>query len=380
LREGSRISLPEENTVMGTYRIAVLPGDGIGPEVMTEALKVLRGVQAAFPGLTFECKEYPTGARCYKETGNDLPPETLEGCRAADAILFGAAGLPDIRFADGTEIAPQLTLRFVLDLYAGIRPIKRYSGVPPVLAGDPAIDYVILRENTEGLYASRGGGIRVGDQVATDSMVITRAGTERIVRYAFRLARARHGSPADGKRRVTCVDKANVLKSMAFFRQIFEAVAREFPEIETDYAYVDAMTLYMVKRPLTFDVVVAENMFGDIISDLAAGTIGGMGLAPSADVGETYGVFQPSHGTAPDIAGKGIANPIAQILSAGMMLEWLGERARDGQARAAAKAIGSAVEVTLRDRRFHTADLGGGAATMAVGDAVASRLATSKTS
>lgn len=365
---------------MGTYRIAVLPGDGIGPEVMTEALKVLRGVQAAFPGLTFECKEYPTGARCYKETGNDLPPETLEGCRAADAILFGAAGLPDIRFADGTEIAPQLTLRFVLDLYAGIRPIKRYSGVPPVLAGDPAIDYVILRENTEGLYASRGGGIRVGDQVATDSMVITRAGTERIVRYAFRLARARHGSPADGKRRVTCVDKANVLKSMAFFRQIFEAVAREFPEIETDYAYVDAMTLYMVKRPLTFDVVVAENMFGDIISDLAAGTIGGMGLAPSADVGETYGVFQPSHGTAPDIAGKGIANPIAQILSAGMMLEWLGERARDGQARAAAEAIGSAVEVTLRDRRFHTADLGGGAATMAVGDAVASRLATSKTS
>jgi 3-isopropylmalate dehydrogenase len=273
----SKISRPLENTVMGTYRIAVLPGDGIGPEVMTEALKVLRGVQAAFPGLTFECKEYPTGARCYKETGNDLPPETLEGCRAADAILFGAAGLPDIRFADGTEIAPQLTLRFVLDLYAGIRPIKRYSGVPPVLAGDPAIDYVILRENTEGLYASRGGGIRVGNQVATDSMVITRAGTERIVRYAFRLARARHGSPADGKRRVTCVDKANVLKSMAFFRQIFEAVAREFPEIETDYAYVDAMTLYMVKRPLTFDVVVAENMFGDIISDLAAGTIGGMG-------------------------------------------------------------------------------------------------------
>jgi 3-isopropylmalate dehydrogenase len=165
---------------------------------------------------------------------------------------------------------------------------------------------------------------------------------------------------------------------MAFFRQIFEAVAREFPGIETDYAYVDAMTLYMVKRPLTFDVVVAENMFGDIISDLAAGTIGGMGLAPSADVGESYGVFQPSHGTAPDIAGQGIADPIAQILSAGMMLEWLGERAQDGQARTAAKAIESAVEATLRDRRFHTADLGGSAATMAVGDAVAARIGKAK--
>ncbi len=359
---------------MGFYRIAVLPGDGIGSEVMAEALKVLRAVEGAFPGLSLECQEYPTGARCYKETGSDLPPETLDACRAADAILFGSAGLPDIRFPDGTEIAPQLTLRFVLDLYAGVRPIKRYAGVPPVLAGDPAIDYAILRENTEGLYASRGGGILVGNQVATDSMIITRAGTERIVRYAFRLAQSRHGAPADGKRRVTCVDKANVLKSMAFFRQIFDEVAREFPDIQTDHIYVDAMTLYLVQRPLRFDVVVAENMFGDIISDLAAGTIGGMGLAPSADVGDTYGLFQPSHGTAPDIAGKGIANPIAQILSVGMMLDWLGERKQDGEARAAAKTIEGAVEATLQDRRFHTADLGGSTSTRAVGDAVAAQI------
>jgi 3-isopropylmalate dehydrogenase len=365
---------------MGTYHIAVLPGDGIGPEVMAEALKVLRAVEAAFPGLRFAGKEYPTGARCYQETGSDLPGETLEACRASDAILFGAAGLPDIRFADGTEIAPQLTLRFVLDLYAGIRPIKRYPGVPPTLSGDPGIDYVILRENTEGLYASRGGGIRVGNHVATDSMVITRPGTERIVRYAFRLAQKRHGAAADGKRRVTCVDKANVLKSMAFFRQIFDEVAREFPGIETDHAYVDAMTLYMVRRPLRFDVVVAENMFGDIISDLAAGTIGGMGLAPSADVGDTYGLFQASHGTAPDIAGKGVANPIAQILSVGMMLTWLGERKHDPDAAAAARAIEAAVEVTLCDRRFHTADLGGMASTRTVGDAVASQIAGTKTS
>ncbi len=356
---------------MSTYRIAVLPGDGIGSEVMVEARKALHAVETTFPGLRFECKEYPVGARCYQETGTDLPRDTLDACKAADAILFGAAGLPDIRWPDGTEIRPQVTLRFLLDLYAGIRPIKKYAGVPPVLAGDPAIDYVILRENTEGLFA---GGLRVGGHVAMDSMVITRAGTERIVRYAFRVAQRRHGAPADGKRRVTCVDKANVLKSMAFFRQIFDEVAREFPEIQRDHAYVDAMTLYMVKRPLTFDAVVAENMFGDIISDLAAGTVGGMGLAPSADVGDTYGVFQPSHGTAPDIAGKGIANPIAQILSAGMMLEWLGERKQDAQAGAAAKAIEAAVRTILQDQCYHTADLGGRAATGMVGDAVADRI------
>ncbi len=360
---------------MGTYRIAVLPGDGIGSEVMAEGLKALRAVEAALPDLRFECKEYPAGARCYRETGSDLPQETLDACRAADAILFGAAGLPDIRWPDGTEIRPQITLRFLLDLYAGIRPIKKYAGVPPVLAGDPRIDYVILRENTEGLFA---GGLRVGGHVAMDSMVITRPGTERIVRYAFRLAQGRRGASADGKQRVTCVDKANVLKSMAFFRQVFDEVAREFPGIQTDHAYVDAMTLYMVQRPLRFDVVVAENMFGDIISDLGAGTIGGMGLAPSADVGDRYGVFQPSHGTAPDIAGKGIANPIAQILSTGMMLDWLGERKQDGTARAASRAIEAAVEATLRDCRFHTADLGGVAATGAVGDAVAAHIGGGK--
>jgi len=255
--------------------------------------------------------------------------------------------------------------------------VKRHAGVPPALAGDPAIDYVIVRENTEGLYASRGGGVRVGNRVATDSMVITRAGTERIARYAFRLAQRRQGSSADGRRRVTCVDKANVLASMAFFRQVFDEVAREFPEIEADHVYVDAMALYMVQRPSRFDVIVAENMLGDILSDLGAGTVGGMGLAPSADVGDTHGLFQPSHGTAPDIAGKGIANPIAQILSAAMMLDWLGDRREDAQARVAARAIEAAVSPTLADPRHHPADLGGQASTAAVGNAIASALPSS---
>jgi len=359
---------------MATYRITVIPGDGIGPEVMAEALKVLRAIETQFPRLRFECKEYRAGARCYQETGTDLPNETLEACKTADAILFGATGDPSIRVPNGTEIMPQLTLRFVLDLYAGIRPIKRYTGVPPTLAGGPAIDYVIMRENTEGLYASRGSGVQVGEHVAVDNMVITRPGTERIVRYAFRIAASRHGAPADRVRRVTCVDKANVLKSMAFFRQIFYEVAREFPGIQTEHAYVDAMTMFMVRRPLHYDVVVAENMFGDIISDLAAGTVGGLGMAPSADVSDTYGLFQPSHGTAPDIAGKAIANPIAMILSAGMMLEWLAERKKDDQAARAAQAIDAAVEATLQDPRHHTADIGGRAVTGVVGDAVAAQI------
>ena len=356
---------------MSTYRIAVLPGDGVGPEVVRETEKTLKAVQSAFPDLKLSLKEHPVGAACFVKTGTDLPDATLEGCREADAILFGSAGLPNVRFSDGTEIAPQISLRFILDLYAGIRPIKKYDGVPPLLTGDPSIDYVVVRENTEGLYASRNAGVRVRGEVAVDNMVITRRGTQRIVRTAFELSRERQGAPADGKRRVTCVDKANVLRSMAFFRRVYDRVAGDYEDVERDYAYVDAFTVHQLVRPETYDVVVAENMFGDIISDLAAATIGGLGLAPSADIGDKHGVFQPSHGTAPDIAGKGIANPIAQILSASMMLVWLGERNDDPVAISAAEAIDGAVGQVLRDPANHTADLGGTATTSAVGDAVA---------
>jgi len=361
----------QERVFMTTYRITVVPGDGIGHEVMAEARKVLGAVENAFPGLSFACQEFPAGAKCCQETGTDLPEATLAACKAADAILFGAAGWPGLTLPDGTDIRPQIKLRKLLDLYAGVRPIKRYAGLRPVLAGDPAIDYVILRENTEGLFASEGGGARVGEHVAVDSLVITRPGTERIVRWAFRLAGRRPGARADGVRRVTCVDKANVFQSMAFFRRVFDEVAREFPGIQAEHAHIDAMTLFMVTRPLRYDVLVTENLFGDILSDLGAGTVGGLGVAPSGDIGDTYGLFQPSHGTAPDIAGKGIANPIAQILSVRMMLEWLGETKDDPQCEQAAQAIERAVEKTLADRTYHTADLGGSAKTAAVGDAVA---------
>ena len=359
---------------MGSYNISVLPGDGVGPEVVAESVKVLLALEKPFPNLRFILNEHPIGAKCYQESGTDLPDSTLEACKTSDAVLFGSAGDPQIRFDDGTEIAPQLTLRFVLDLYAGIRPIKKYPGISPLLAADPPIDYVIMRENTEGLYASRGGGVRLGDEMAVDSMVITRKGTERIVKYAFEIAQQRNGSPRDGVRRVTSVDKANVLKSQAYFREIYDSVAENYPGTERDYAYVDAYTVYQVSRPDYYDVVVAENMFGDIISDLAAGTVGGMGMAPSADVGDKYGVFQPSHGTAPDIAGEGIANPYAQILSASMMLTWLGERNEDDDAKAAAVAIDEAVGRALQSTSTHTGDLGGSAKTVDVGDAVASEL------
>lgn len=359
---------------MGSYNIAVLPGDGIGPEVVAESVKVLLALEKPFPNLRFILNEHPVGAKCYQETGTDLPDETLEACKTADAVLFGSAGDPEVRLDDGTEVMPQLTLRFVLDLYAGIRPIKKYPGIKPVLAADPPIDYVIMRENTEGLYASRGGGVRLADDLAVDSMIITRKGTERIVKYAFEIAEQRNGAPRDGKKRVTCVDKANVLKSQAYFREIYNEVAEAYPDTEREYALIDAYTIYQVLRPDTYDVVVAENMFGDIISDLAAATIGGLGMAPSADVGDKHGVFQPSHGTAPDIAGQGIANPLGQILSAGMMLTWLGERHDDDDAKQAAVAIDEAVGRVLDSPSSHTGDLGGNAKTGEVGDAVASEL------
>jgi 3-isopropylmalate dehydrogenase len=205
-------------------------------------------------------------------------------------------------------------------------------------------------------------------------MVLTRKGTERIIRYAFELAKKRKGAPKDGRKRVTCVDKANVLKSYAFFRKIYNEVAGDYPDIDRDYAYIDAMVLWMNQIPEHYDVIVTENMFGDIISDLAASTVGGMGMAPSGDIGEYHAVFQPSHGTAPTLAGKGIANPIATILSGSMMLEWLGFRHRDTQALEAAQKIEEAVTRVLAEGKVKTPDIGGSAKTWEVGDAIVERL------
>jgi 3-isopropylmalate dehydrogenase len=356
---------------MSHYKIAQLGGDGIGSEVLTEAVRVLEATQC--DGLRFSFEPAEVGAALYRRTGEDLPRETVDLCRAVDAILFGAAGLPDIRQADGTELTPQLSLRMMLDLYAGMRPVKLYPGVPSPLRVPPdgRIDYVIFRENTEGLFASLGGGSKVGEELAVDTLVITRKGTERVVRRAFETARTRgHGAPADGVARVTCVDKANVFRSYAFFRQVFQETACAYPDVRIDFAYVDAMSMYLVQAPWRYDVVVLENMFGDILSDLGAATVGGLGLAPSGDVGDRYALFQPCHGSAPDIAGKGVANPIAAILSAAMMCRWLGLQHRDPVVTAAADRIDAAVARALTDSRAHTHDIGGSASTRRCADAV----------
>ena len=360
---------------MKPYQIATLPGDGIGPEIMQAALGVLRALES--PQLRFEFTAHPFGADHFRKTGEMLPPRVIDACRQADAIYLAAIGLPEVRLADGTEVQPQIVvgLRKELDLYAAVRPIKLYKGVTSVLADvGRGIDFVILRENTEGLFASFNGGGSIKDEVATDTMVITRKGTERIARYAFHLARRRRGRPLDGKTLVTCVDKANVFRSLAFFRAVFDRVAAENPAIAHEHVLVDAMCVHLLQNPAAFDVLVMENMLGDILSDLGAGLVGGLGLGPSAEIGDAQALFQPSHGSAPQLAGRNIANPLAMILSGAMMLDWLGEKHGDAAALAAARRIEAAVEHVLQARQHLTPDLGGGAGTDEVAGAVIAAL------
>ncbi len=350
--------------------VAVLPGDGIGVEVMDACLRVLDAAERACGGPSLRLRTHDAGAQHYARTGEALPEATLEACRGADAVLFGAMGWPDIRYPDGTEPIPQLDLRMALDLYAGVRPVRWFPGLPRVLA-DPRgerIDFVLVREQTEGLFYARGRGRMEGDEAAYDTMCITRAGTERVSRFAFDLARRR---TARGRAaRVTCVDKANVFQSMAFFRRVFSEVAARHPEHAHDFAYVDAMALTMVRRPWELGVLVMENMFGDILSDLSAGLIGGMGMAASADVGDHHALFQPAHGTAPDIAGQGKANPSAMLLSAAMMLDWLADRHAEPALATRAAAIEAAVEIVLSGGEHVPMEHGGRAGTAEVTRAV----------
>lgn len=355
-----------------SVRVALMPGDGIGVEV-TEAAMAVLGRLARRHGLGLATETLRAGAFAYRDTGTALSDETFRRAEAADAILLGAMGWPGIRHADGTEITPQIDLRIRLNLYAGVRPIRAIPGVPVALADPRAqrMDFVILRESTEGLFWARGRGEVIEDREARDTMVITRATTERLSRFAFRLAE-RRAQRLGRAQKVTLVDKANVFTSMAFMRKVFDEVAREFPQVPAGHHYVDAMALDLVRKPWEFDVLPMENMYGDILSDLAAGLVGGMGYAPSADVGDTHAVFQPSHGTGPDIAGKGIANPTAMILSAALMLDWLGMRGA-GQAWCdAATELEAAVDAAfangLRSAEF------GGAGTAEVARAIADRI------
>ncbi len=314
---------------MRNYRIVVIPGDNIGPELIEAALDVLETVQKTEGDFKVAFETHQAGAAYYAKTGVAMSPETLEACRSADSVLKGPVGDPAVRTPDGIE-AGLLggILRSGLDLFANVRPVRLYPGVSTPLQGYEAggIDYVVVRENTEGLYASRGRGVG-GPNAMADTMIMTRPGVERIVRFAFNLAQKREGPPSDGVRRVTCVEKSNVLRSFVFFRDIFFEVAAEYPGIEAETIYPDAAAQALVMNPGHYDVMVMENFLGDILSDLGGGTIGGLGMCPGGNIGDAYSYFEPVHGSAPDIAGKGVANPMSQILSAAMMLRHIGEAA-----------------------------------------------------
>ncbi len=346
---------------MPNFAIAVLPGDGIGPDVVAEGLKVLRAVEQKLDGITFSTAEFAVGAGEYLRSGDPLPEATFSAIAQYSTILLGAMGIPNVRWADGREMAPQIDIREKLGLYCGLRPIVLYHPNDTPLKGKTTIDFALVRESTEGLFVSRLEPYSLEADQVTDQLRITRAGAERVIRSAFQIAGGR-------RKKVTLVDKANVLPSMAYFRSIFDQIALEFPEIATERVYVDACALYLVQRPESFDVLVTENMFGDILSDLAAALVGGMGMAPSADIGDTHAVFQPSHGSAPDIAGKGIANPVATILSVALMLDWLNHP----ETRRGAEMIRAAVSAVFADPAARTVDMGGQLTTTEMGDRVAS--------
>ena len=350
------------------FEIAVMPGDGIGVEVMDACHAVLDALQARIGGFALARRAVDAGADCYRRTGSAFPDEAMRIAESSDAILFGAMGLPDVRYPDGTEIAPQLDIREQLELFAGVRPIRAIPGLKLPLSDPRArdIDLVILREQTEGMFFSRKTGTVEGD-VAQDTIQITRPASERLFDFALKLAQKR-------RRRCTVVDKANVFRSMAFFRSIFDERARRFPDIAADHLYIDAAALKLVQVPWTYDVMVTENQFGDILSDLGAAIVGGMGLAPSADIGERHAMFQPCHGSAPDIAGTGKANPTAMILSAAMMLEWLGERHGSARSLEAAAHLTRAVDAAFAGGTLVPVELGGKDGTAEIARAVIARL------
>lgn len=359
---------------MHKFKIAVLPGDGIGEEVIAPCVEVLEELAARVGGFGFEMTRYEAGADLYRRTGVAIPDEAISAYTAADAILLGAMGIPDVRYPDGTEVQPHLDIRENLALYAGVRPIRIMKGAPTPLADPRAagVDAVLIRESTEGIFASRTMTRKEGDAVI-DAIRISRDVSLRLFRFAFNLAKARAartGKPA----RVTCIDKANVIPSLAYFRTIFLEVAAEFPEVKSDCMYVDAAGLRMVRSPWEFDVMVTENMFGDILSDVGAALIGGMGMAPSADIGDKHAVFQPCHGTGPDIAGQGKANPTAMLLSGAMMLDWLGERFDVPQCFEASRLLVAAIEAAFAGGTLQSYETGGTSGTAEIVGAVRTAL------
>jgi 3-isopropylmalate dehydrogenase len=309
---------------VGTYKVATIPGDGTGPEVIREGRKVLEAVAERY-SLSFEFTEYDFGGERYLAQGVCLPEGAIEELKAYDTIYLGAIGHPDVK-PGILETGILLKLRFGLDQYINLRPIKLYPHVETPLAnkGPEDIDFVVVRENTEGLYAGAGGFLKKGtaDEVAIQEMINTRKGVERCIRYAFEFTRKR-----DRAKKLTLCAKTNVLTfAHDLWKRAFEEVAAEYPDIESDYAHVDAITMWMVKNPEWFDVIVTTNMFGDIITDLGAMIQGGMGIAAGGNINpEGVSMFEPIGGSAPKYSGQGVINPVAAVMAGQMMLEYLGE-------------------------------------------------------
>lgn len=376
-----------------TYTIALLPGDGIGVEVVAHARRVLE-VTAKHCDLSLDFDEIPGGAQYFLAHGRDWPEGAERRCSAADAIILGAVGWP-AQSGRGTALRPDGKMagwslivgnRIGLDLYANIRPVKLLPGVRHLISGthkqvwDPEnVDMVFLRENTEDLYAGSGGVLAPGghDYVAVDNRIITRRATERIVRLAFQTAMRPDRLRADGVRRVTCVVKDNILHGCRMFVRIFEELGELYPEVEREVVLVDAFTQWLVRRPEHYDVVVAPNMFGDIITELASALQGGMGVSVGCNVGDRHGMFEPIHGSAPKHVGLDKVNPIGAILAGAEALKWLGGRNSDDALVTAGERIDAAVREVLRAGRTLTYDLVGperAVSGSAVADAVVDEL------
>ena len=345
-----------------TFNIATFKGDGIGPDVINSAIEIIEKASNAVGGLNFEWNFIKAGATYYKETGKDVEDDGEKKAEQSDAIFLGAIGLPSIRKDDGTEIAPHLRFREVFNLYAGVRPVKAYKNTPQRLSNKNAekIDFVVLRECTEGLFYTAAVHNRnkiANNNEVEDIMRITRNTTTRLHNFAFKLAEKRKQKGKLGK--VTCVDKANVFKSQALFRKIFNEIKEEYPNISADTCYVDAMALNLIRQPWEYDVMVMENIFGDILSDLGGGLVGGMGMASCGEIGDNHGLFQPAHGSAPDIMGKNKANPLATILSGSLMLEYLADKKDCPDANEAALIIENAIEEGFNKNLLRPFEFGG---------------------
>jgi len=338
---------------LNIHRIAVLPGDGIGPEVTEAALKVLDAVQKSSKRFKLEIIQGEAGYNCIKKYGTNVPPKTLEILKKTEACLKGPMTTPE---EAGAPPSAAVTIRKNFGLYANVRPCKTLPGVPSV---KPNIDLIVVRENTEGLYFGKEFEVAPGKGVAI--RVVTQYASEKVSKIAFELALKR-------KRHVTCVHKRNILRvTDGIFREAFLTVARDYPSVAIDEVHVDAMAMRLIKEPEKFDVIVTTNMFGDILSDEAAQLVGGLGLAAGANVGDNYGMFEPVHGSAPKYAGQNKVNPIATILAAKMMLEYLNELD-------AASAIERAVIDVLKEGKIRTYDLGGNSSTIEVGEEIAARV------